>query len=141
AGYTNKYLFNPKKDSSAGESSNKRNELKSIILNNVRLTEDDKQKNKLFDIAVRNLDLDLEDKDSTVFLFSAKTNMLVHSLAFNLPRGSFIKEKTFRGNFNLRYDKKLKQLQLDSVNVKLEDHPFNITARFDMAGVNRQFSL
>ena len=142
SGYTNKYLFNPKRDSAKSAENNQgRNELKNIDLNDVRITDDDKQKNKLFDIQVNNLDIDLEDKDSTVFLFSAKADMLVHSLAFNLPRGSFIKEKTFRGNFDLQYDKKLKQIQLDSVNVKLEDHPFNITARFDMAGDNRQFSL
>jgi hypothetical protein len=141
SGYTNKYLFNPKKDSSAANNNNKRNELKSIILNNVRLTEENKQNNKLFDIAVRNLDLDLEDKDSTVFLFSAKANMLVHSLAFNLERGSFLKEKNFSGNFDMRYDKKLKQIQLDNIDVRIENQPFNISARFDMAGDNRQFSL
>jgi hypothetical protein len=67
--------------------------------------------------------------------------MLVHSLAFNLERGSFLKEKTFRGNFDLRYDKKLKQIQLDNAPIKLGDHPFTFTARFDMAGDNRQFSV
>ena len=142
SGYTNKYLFNPKKDPAKGaENNNERNELKNIVLNDVRITDDDKQKNKLFDIQVNDLDLDLEDKDSTVFLFSAKANMLIHSLAFKLQRGSFVKEKTFRGNFDLRYDKKLKQIQLDSVDINLADYPFNITARFDMAGDNRQFSL
>src|SRR5665811_99821 len=113
-------IFNPKKDPAKGaENNNERNELKNIVLNDVRITDDDKQKNKLFDIQVNDLDLDLEDKDSTVFLFSAKANMLIHSLAFKLQRGSFVKEKTFRGNFDLRYDKKLKQIQLDSVDICL----------------------
>lgn len=142
SGYTNKYLFNPRKDSTAGSNnSNRRNELKTIVLNHVRLTDDDKQKNKLFDILVNNLDLDLEDRDSTVFLFSAKADMLVHSLAFNLERGSFLKEKPFRGDFDVRYDKKLKQIQLDNADINLGGQPFNVTARFDMAGDNRQFSL
>lgn len=141
SGYTNKYLFNPKKDSAAGKENNKRNELKNIVLNNVRLTEEDQIKHKLFDIAVNNLDLDLEDKDSTVFLFSAKADMLVHSLAFNVERGSFLKEKTFKGNFDMRFDKKIKQIQIDDAAINLGGHPFAITARFDMAGNNRQFSL
>ena len=141
-GYTNKYLFNPKSNPAKGAvNNNERNELKNIALNNVRITDDDKQKNKLFDIQVNNLDLDLEDRDSTVFLFSANANMLIHNLAFNLPRGSFVKEKKFIGNFDLRYDKKLKQIQLDSIDIAIADHLFNITARFDMAGDNRQFSL
>lgn len=107
----------------------------------MRITDDDKQKDKLFDIQVNELDLDLEDKDSTVFIFSANANMLIHSFAFNLPKGSFVKEKTFSGKFDVRYDKKLKQIQLDSADINLGDHRFNITARFDMAGDNRQFSL
>ena len=142
SGYTNKYLFNPKRDSTkAGKNDKGRSDLKNIILNNVRLVDDDMQKHKLFDIQVNNLDLDLEDKDATVFLFSANANFLIHSLAFNLTRGSFLKEKTFSGNFNLRYDKKIKQIQFDNININVEGHPFNITAWFDMAGDNRQFSF
>ena len=142
SGYTNKYLFTPRKDSVVGtDNNNKKNELKNIVLNNVRLTEEDDQKRKLFDIQVNKLDIDLEDKDSTVFLFSAKADMLVHSLAFNMLRGSFLKEKSFKGNFNLKFDKKIKQIQLDNAAIDLGGHPFRITARFDMAGDNRQFSV
>jgi len=40
SGYTNKYLFNPKKDSAkSAENTQRRNELKDIVLNNVRVTE------------------------------------------------------------------------------------------------------
>ena len=67
--------------------------------------------------------------------------MLVHSLAFNLPMGSFIKEKKFEGNFDFRYDKKLKQLQFDSIDIKIADHPFNISGRFDLEGPDPQFTL
>ncbi|MEO6452451.1 MAG: AsmA-like C-terminal region-containing protein [Ginsengibacter sp.] len=142
SGYTNSYLVNPKKDSSkSAENKQGKNELKNIIFNDVRITVDDKRKKKLVDIQVNKLDLRLDDKDSTVFLFSTKANMLVHSLAFNLRRGSFIKEKTFQGDFDMRYDKRLKQIQLDSIDIKIANHPFNISARFDMAGDNRQFSL
>ena len=142
SGYTNKYLFNPKRDSTkAGKNDRGRSDLRNIVLNNVRLIDDDKQRHKLFDIQVNNLDLDLEDKDSTVFLFSAKANMLIHGLGFNLQRGSFLKEKMFSGNFDLRYDKRLKQIQVENININVADQRFNISAKFDMAGANRQFSL
>ncbi len=67
--------------------------------------------------------------------------MLVNSLAFNLEKGSYIKGKIFRGNFDVRYDKKIKQLQFDSVDIKLDDQAFKLTARFGMEGDNRQFGL
>ena len=142
SGYTNKYLFHPKHDSSAEAQGNKgRNELRKILLNDVHIIDEDKQRNKLHDIVVNKLKLDLEDKDDATFLFSAEADMLVNSLAFNLERGSFIKGKKFSGNFDMNYDKKGKQLQFDSVNIKLDGQPFNVTARFDMAGDNRQFSM
>ena len=100
SGYSNKYLFNPKKDTvAANANSAGRNELKKIELNDVELIEDDRQKNRLHDIVVNTLKLDLEDKDDATFRFAAKANFLVKSLAFNLERGSFVKNKTFRGNF------------------------------------------
>ena len=84
-GYTNTYLFKSKKNSSASkESTSNKSELKSIVLNDVRITIDDKEKAKLHDISISNLKLKLDD-ENTEATFSAKANMLVHSLAFNLP--------------------------------------------------------
>lgn len=140
-GYTNRYLFHPGKDSSAQSSGKKRNILTSIVLKNVRITLDDQQKNKLYDVAVNDLDLKLDDRDDSSFMFFAKANMLVHSLAFNKARGSFIKEKTFIGDFELQYAKFQKQLILDSIDVNVGGQALNLSARFDLAGEDPQFSL
>ena len=141
SGYTNTYLLKPKKDeSSGGETTHEKNELKSILLKDVRITIDDRNKEKLHDVTINNLNVKLHDDDATTF-FSAKASMLVHDLAFKLPNGSFMKEKKFQGNFNFRFDHKLKQLQFDSIDIKLEDHPFNISGRFDLAGPSPQFQL
>ena len=141
AGYTNTYLFKSKKNSSATkESGTNKSELESIVLDEVRITIDDKEKAKLHDIFISNMKLKLDD-ETTETIFSAKANLLVHSLAFNLPAGSFIKEKKFEGIFDFRYDKKSKQLQFDSINIKIGNHPFNITGRFDLEEIDPQFSL
>jgi len=141
SGYTNTYLFGSKKDSSSGkEGTNKKPELQSIVLNDVQITIDDKQKAKLHDISVRNLAINLDDGDIKT-VFSAKANMLIHNLAFNLPAGSFIKEKKFEGTFDFTYDKKLDQLQFDSIDIKIADHPFNMSGRFDLKGPDPQFTL
>ena len=141
SGYTNAYLFKSKKDSSSGrETAPEKTELKSVVLADIRITIDDRFKEKLHDIVINNLKLNVDDEDM-VTLFSAKANMLVHSLAFNLPMGSFIKEKKFGGVFDFRYDKRLKQLQFDSIDIKIGDHPFNISGKFDLEGPGPQFSL
>ena len=140
-GYTNEYLFKPKRDSVEREThSSEKTELKSIILKKVQITIDDKNKRELHDISVNNLNLKLKDLDSS-FLISAKANMLIHSLAFNLPRGSFLKEKTFEGNFDLRFNKKLQQLQFDSIDVEIAKQAFNLSGRFDLKGTDPQFVL
>lgn len=141
SGYTNTYLLKSKKDSSSGrETTHEKNELKSIAFKDVRITIDDRKKEKLQDVAINNLNIKLHDEDATTF-FSVKANMLVHSLAFKLSNGSFIKEKNFEGNFDFRYDKQLKQLRFDSIDIKLSGHPFNISGRFDLVGPNPQFRL
>lgn len=142
SGYTNAYLFKPKKDSSSSvnKASHQKNELHSIVLKDVRITIDDRKKEKLHDIVVNDLKVKMDDED-TATLFSAKANMLVHSLAFNVSNGSFLKEKTFEGNFDFRLEKKLQQLQFDSIDIKLSGQPFNISGRFDLTKPNPQFSL
>ena len=142
SGYTNRYLAEQKHNKVPDTATTKnKNELRSIVLNNVRIIEDDKKKEKLHDIVVNDLDLTLDDKDERNFGYSAKINALVNSLAFNLPRGSFIKGKVFEGKFEMNYDKKLKQLQFDSIDVALSAQPLNLTGRFDLEGPSPQFVL
>jgi hypothetical protein len=140
-GYTNEYLFKPKKDSTSGKiKSAENNILKSIILKIVQFTINDKRNGKLHDIAIKNLNLKLNDLDSAL-LISAKADLLIHKLAFNVDAGSFVQEKTFEGNFHLRIDKKLQQLQFDSIDIRIEKHPFNLSGRFDLKGPNPQMQL
>ena len=140
-GYSNEYLFKPKKEAAAsGENTSEKNELKSVILKNVRITIDDKKTGKLYDIGVHNLKAKLSDMDSSL-LIAVKTNLLIHNLAFNIKRGSFVKEKSFEGNFDFSFNEKLQQLLFNNINIKIAKHPFNISARFDLKGPDPQFDL
>lgn len=142
SGYTNTYLLKPKNNTSQNNTSvsHQANQLKSIELNDVQITLDDRRKNKLYDGVVNNLKVKLKD-DSAKTLFYAKGNILVNSLAFKLSAGSFIKRKIFKGNFNFSVDKKLQQLQFDSIDINFEDHPFNISGQFALTQPDPQFSL
>ena len=143
SGYTNAYLLKPKNKPAVG--SNEKNEqqkvqLKSVELKEVRITIDDRLKEKLYDGIVNNLKVKLDDEDDAL-VFSVKANIVVNSLAFKLSNGSFIKNKKFEGNFDFRLNKKLQELQFDSINIKLAGQPFNITGRFHLVKPNPQFSL
>jgi len=140
-GYTNQYLFKPKKDSSLPSTNEaQKEELKSIILNNVQFTLDDKTAGKLYDITMNNMNMKLKDKDSFI-IFSTKADALIHNLAFNIRRGSFLKEKSFKGNFDLRFDKTLMQLKFDSIDISISKKSFNVSGSFDMKGPAPQFEI
>ena len=141
-GYTNAYLIEQKKDSGAvANPSTERNELKSVVLKDVSCIIDDRKKEKLHHYFVNDLNLKLDDKDDLSFSFDAKADIMIHSMAFNLPRGSFLKETKFAGKFEAVFNKQLSQLQFDSINIKLSGQPFNLSGRFDLKGTAPQFSL
>ena len=141
-GYTNSYLYKVKKDTNVHASpSSVKNELKSIELKDVRITVDDQTKNKLHDFVVHSLAVNLVERDTSFMVFSTKANILIHSLAFNTGNGSFVKDKTLNGTFDIGFDKKRKQLVLDSIDFKLSGQSFNVTGSFDLAGPDPQFIL
>lgn len=140
-GYTNTYLLKQKNDTTVRQNaSTERNELKSVILKNMSLIIDDRRKLKLLNYFVDDLNMKVDDKD-TSFLFNTKADVIIHSMAFNLPRGSFLKEAKFTGKFEAVFNKRLNQLQFDSIDIKLSGQPFNVSGRFDLKGLFPQFSL
>ena len=142
SGYSNSYLYLKKKDSTVHTpSENRPTELKLLELKNVRLVIDDESKNKLHDLLVHNLSLHLEERDSSYLMFNTDADILVHSLAFNKAVGSFIKDKTLQGKFTVGFDRKIGQVQVDSIDFNLSGQPFNITGSFDVAGKDPQFYL
>lgn len=141
-GYTNKYLLKPKTSAppAGTRATAKENELKSVKLDNFRIIIDDRQKEKLHDLTVENLDVKLQDSANGT-RFDADADILVNSLAFNLQKGSFLKGKTFRSSLLMNYDKKTKILRFDNVNVKLAGQPFNLSGSFDLGDDDPQFVL
>jgi hypothetical protein len=141
SGYTNTYLLKGKKDPAGGpkKTSNDIN-LKNINLDNVRFVLDDKKREKLHDFDVRELTVKLNDADGSLNM-NADADILINSLAFNLPRGTFLKGATFNGNFNLKYGKESQVLSFDSIDVKIAGKPFNLSGKFDLGDKNPAFSL
>ena len=141
SGYTNTYLLKSKKDSSGGpkKTSNDIN-VKNIELRNVRFILDDRKREKLHDFDVKKLALKLNDDDS-ILNIKTDANILINSLAFNLPKGTFLKGADLIGDFNLKYGKITQVFSFDSIDVRIAGKPFNLSGKFDLGDKNPAFSL
>ncbi|WP_143774342.1 YhdP family protein [Niastella vici] len=140
-GYTNTYLLRLKRDTSGStRQSEAKNELKNLVLKDVRFIVDDRKKAKLYDLVINQLKVGVYNKEYGLVL-SSRVNILVKSLAFNTARGSFVKDKVFLGHFNVLYQKELKLLSFDSINIQLSGQPFNLSAQFEWAGAQPQYKL
>ena len=135
SGYTNSYLLSPKsKPDTLKNSSASKTEINDIRFKNVRFVLDDRIKNKSMDLDVSRFTCGINTDGSKVKL-KIKNEMLIHNLAFNTLRGSYAKESRFEGNFNLLYNKEKKELSFDDIDVKIKDHPFNLTGNFNFNAI------
>lgn len=140
-GYTNTYLFHLKKDSvSSGSQSQAKNELKDLYLQDIRFIVDDRKKRKFHDLVINQLKVKIDNRENR-FLFFTKANILVKGLAFNIARGSYLKDKVFRGQFNLSLQKEPKLLSFDNIDIQLSGQHFNLSGQLELAGAQPQFRL
>ncbi|MFS8083214.1 MAG: AsmA-like C-terminal region-containing protein, partial [Ginsengibacter sp.] len=141
SGYSNDYLL---KTHQSTNTKNKPSENSSVLsflkLKNFRFILDDKRKEKLYDISAKRLLLKFTNEDS-ILKINTDADLLIHSLAFNLERGSFAKEKTFEGDFTLLFHKINQQLTGEKNKISIENHSFIISSRFDLKGPDPQFYL
>ncbi len=141
SGYSNTYLLKSKKDSSGGPKKTSNDiSLKSIVLQNVRFILDDRKREKLHDFDVKQLAVRLNDKDNTLNI-KTDAKILINSMAFNLQRGTFLKDADLKGNFDFKYGKISQELSFDSIDVKIAGKAFNLSGKFDLGDKNPAFSL
>jgi hypothetical protein len=130
-GYTNAYLFAPKKKETIDKKkSPAKTEIESVKLRQVRFIMNNLQKEKLYDFDVNKLNCKIKNKDSSLIL-ATSTDILIHSLAFKTPLGSFAKESTFEGDFDLNFDKAKKQLSFSDMKIDLKGQQFVFTGQFN----------
>lgn len=104
SGYSNSAVFKKKKKvDSKDKSEGSFPELRSLILDNVTLGIEDVKNGKSYSFTVHELDAEI---GYTFSGWEAEANLdaRAHSMAFNTVHGSFIKEKTLEGKFDLIYD-------------------------------------
>jgi len=130
SGYSNEYLFSPKGDSS--KEGKKGFHLEEIKLRNVRIIRSDQSKNKLYDFSFGKLKCEFKTSDQQVDL-DIKLEGTIHTLAFNLGRGSYAREKSIKGNFKLLFAKDKKQLSFDNIRLAIDKQPLTFSGLFDFS--------
>ena len=141
SGFSNTYLLKGKKDTAGGpKRTSDQINLKRIDLDNVRFVLDDRKREKLHDFDVKELSVKLDDTDGSLNM-KTDADILINSLAFNLPKGTFLKGATFAGDFKLKYGKESQVLSFDSIDVKIAGKQFNLSGKFDLGDKNPAFSL
>jgi len=130
SGYTNEYLFSPK---TAKAKNNKKGfHLEEIALKNVRIIRSDQKKQKLYDFSFRKFKGELSEQGNGLEM-EIKMDGTIHSLAFNVTRGSYAREKSIEGNFDIKFDKNKKQLSFDNIKLRIDKHPYLLTGLFDFS--------
>ena len=115
-----------KTDASADKKSN--SDIPDIIFRNTRLVIDYPAHKKYHDIEMKQMVCRVISGDSGSLL-RISMDALVHRLAFNDSIGSYLKEKTLRGDFEIRVTKS-KQVQLEKVKLIIDDQPFVFSGTF-----------
>lgn len=138
-GYTNLSAF-----SSSGKDSTKNKKEKphinNIVFNDVVVRFEEQSKAKLFQLNIRDLDADLSYSPtgwSGVF----KINTLVKHMAFNMDKGSFLKDKVLRTNVRVSYDDVKRIMDIPVQDFRIGEDKYRIGGRFNLQGKPTSFEL
>lgn len=97
-------------------------ELPDLKFDHTRLIIENKNQNSYHDIDIDYLSSHLDQLDSG-YVFRIEMKSLIHGIGFNMDRGSYLKEKSLQGNFDLIYYPGNK-LEFNNINLKIDQQPF-----------------
>ncbi len=79
-------------------------------------------------------------KVDTMYDMEIEMKTLVHSLGFNMAKGSYLKEKELNGEFHIVYDPKNK-ISLDKIELEIDNQPFIIDGNFLLHTQPKSYNL
>ncbi len=126
-GYSNSAVF--KNNAEKGNESPVYPELKKFELKNVNFTIDNQSKFKLFQFEVKKISGKM-DSDAHGWQTSFSMQTVVKSLAFTTKKGSFIKDKLVKGNFDIEYVAAKKTILIAPNTLDIAGEDFTISAEF-----------
>lgn len=139
-GYSNTAVFKKNKKAKKGEGGGSFPELRKLSLENVTLAIDNRKMHKLYKFTVYDLDAKIKYRLSG-WEAGANLDALAHSMAFNTQRGSFIKEKTLDGRFDISYDEDKGFIVVEPNKLEIGGEDFVIGAKFEVADNSSGFEI
>lgn len=139
-GYSNSAIFKKKAPKDTSEDSGSFPKLRNILLENVTLGIEDVKNGKKYKFTVHELDGDI---DYTLSGWEAAIDLdaLAHSMAFNTVHGSFIKEKTLIGRFDVSYDEGEGFITAKPNLLEIGGDDFTIGAKIRVGGETADFTI
>lgn len=137
AGYTNSYITSAKPQN--GKKLSYRALPDKVVLEDMRIMMYNIPKKKFYDFFVRELRCGIDPSGGFVN-FKTELDVGVNDLAFNLQKGSYIKDKVIRGDFKMRFDTLQRVLSVNKAKLRIGGDPFIVTANFNFDS-SRAFKL
>ncbi|CAL1518256.1 AsmA-like C-terminal region-containing protein [Chitinophaga sp. MM2321] len=128
SGYSNTYVFQRQADTTAKKSTRSVN-IKQISMEHITFQIENEQKQKRFNLDVQYLEGRLNATDTGMHLI-VRSEILAKDFAFNIAKGSYLKNKMLGLNLSLFYNKKTKQLIIPQQEIKIDKHPVQIGGQF-----------
>ncbi|MEO8794309.1 MAG: AsmA-like C-terminal region-containing protein [Daejeonella sp.] len=138
SGYNNSNIF--KKSNSKEKDDNKRKKINKIELTRVKLIVENETKQKLFSFDVKDFTGKI-NYNSDGWNAVADLDVLVNDLAFKTSRGSFLKNKTFKGKLDLQFNEKTNLLSVPLQDVEIGGIDFELGGKFSLDDLNPFFAL
>jgi hypothetical protein len=140
-GYRNNYVLQPKKQkqSNAGPGDRGQVIIKKILVRNLAITIDDALVNKKIELVIDQLKANLKREDSLVLIRMEEVIRMKTGLGFNLIKGSYFKNSTIEGEWNLKLNGSQKILSFDNT-ININKHPFDLIGYFNLSEV-KKFSI
>ncbi len=129
AGYNNTYVVKGKPKPVQDTLNKKSLFIKNLELENVKVVSEHRQRHKRFEIKIRDLNADIQQKDS-VYIFKIKENCFIKGLGFNLEKGSYLNNQTLEATWRVLYNMADRSISFDDTKVQMNEHLFSIKGSF-----------
>ncbi|WP_343746672.1 AsmA-like C-terminal region-containing protein [Chitinophaga sp.] len=138
-GYSNTSAFIASK-SGRKNGSSKDADVSNIALSQITFTIDNRQKFKLFELDVQEMDGKLKSTDSGMHL-DMRSKILARNFSFNTNKGSYLKGRTLGLDLSLFFNKTTKQLIIPEQQIKIDNTHVQIAGVFDFSEKPPPFRL
>lgn len=138
-GVSNSTIFKPKKKEPKKESSTTTS-IDEVVLKNVTFISENQKGNKLFHFQIESLKSKIEYTDEG---WKTKVNLktFAKSLAFNVLRGSFVKDKSIEGKLAVDFSSEKNLISVVTEDFEIGGDPFTIKAHFNIGKGNSLFDI